>query len=197
MRQINSSLVERCRLLMDPQLHPLLHFLVRMKSMSTNVFLQVAKNVKVTKGKMCSVRRMLKCFPAKFLKLIPQISSMGMAIIMQKDDSIWQHSRAFWLYGASQHPQPPRNELHLLALLCLPPFPMLDKHTLHNAHLQSNKETTVWTCAFSLFMSPTLQMAVSIRNDSVTSFCEEYVLWQVFGCHLTTPYKIVILQEQF
>ena len=26
-----------------------------------------------------------------------------------------------------QHPQPPRNEPHLSALLCLPPFPMLDK----------------------------------------------------------------------
>ena len=81
----NSSLVERGRSLMDPQPHPLLHFLVRMKPRSTNVFLQVAKNVEVTRGKIWAVRRMLKCFPAKSLKLIPhQIGSMGTSVIMQK-----------------------------------------------------------------------------------------------------------------
>ena len=66
---------------MDPHHHPQLHFLVRMKSTSTNVFLQVAKNVKVTKGKIWAVRRMLKCFPAKSLNRIPhQISSRGRAL---------------------------------------------------------------------------------------------------------------------
>ena len=40
---INSSLVERGRSLMDPQSHPLLHFLVQNKPTSTNDFLQVAK----------------------------------------------------------------------------------------------------------------------------------------------------------
>ena len=113
----------------------------------------------------------------KSLKLIPhQIGSMGTGVLMQKDDSVGQHSRAFWLYGTSQHPQPPRNEPFA-------PFPMLDEHTLHYAHLQSNKETTVWTCAFSLCISPTLQMAVSIRNNIVASFCEECVLWRMFGFH--------------
>ena len=171
---------------MDPQPHPLLHFLVRMKPTTTNVFLQVATNSKVTRGKIWYVRRMSKWFPATSLKLIPhQIGSMGTGIIMQKDDSVWQHSRAFWLYGTSQHPQPLRNEPHLSALLCLPPFPMLDEHTLQYAHLQSNKETTVWTC-----MSPTLQMAVLIRNNSVASFCEECVSWRVFGFHLTAPYSL-------
>ena len=58
---------------------------------------------------------------------------------------------------------------HLSALLRLLPFSMLYEHTLHYAHLQSNKETTVWTCSFSLCMSPTLQMAVTIRNNSVAS----------------------------
>ena len=57
---INSSVVERCRSLMDPQSHPLLHYLVRMKPTSTNIFLEVAKNVKVTRGKIWAVRRMLK-----------------------------------------------------------------------------------------------------------------------------------------
>ena len=131
---------------MDSPTHPLLHFLVRIKQMSRNVFLQVAKNVEVTRGKIWAVWRMLKCFPVKSLKLIPhQIGSMGTGIIMQMDDSVWQYSGTFWLYGASQYPQPPRSEPHLSALLCLPP--MLDEHNLHYA-LQTNKETTVWTMRF-------------------------------------------------
>ena len=118
---------------MDPQLHPHLHFLVRMKPTSRNVFLQVTKNVEVTRRKIWVVRRVLKCFPAKSLKLIPHlIGGMGTGVIMQKDDSVRHLSRAFWLYGASQHPQRPRNEPHLSALLCLPPFRMLDEHTLHS-----------------------------------------------------------------
>ena len=173
---------------MDPQPHRLLHFLVWMKHMFTNVFLQVAKNVDVTWGKIWTVRRMLKCFPAKSLKLIPrQIGGKG--VIVQKGDSVRQHSRAFRLYGASQHPQPQRNERHLSALLCLSLFPMLDEHTLHCANLQSNKETTVWTCSFSLCMSPTLQIAVSIHN-SVANLCEECVLWRVFDFHLTATYAM-------
>ena len=129
---INSSLVERGRLLMDPLPHPLLHFLVRMKPTSTNVFLQVTKNAGVTRGKTYAVRRMLKCFPAKSLKLIPyQIVSMGTGVIMQKDDPFRHHSRAFWLYRVFQHPQPPRNERHLSALLCMPPFSMMDEHTVY------------------------------------------------------------------
>ena len=131
-KTISSSLVERGRSLMVPQPHLLLQFLIQMKLMPTNVFLQVAKNVEVTRGKICAVWRMLKCFPAKSLQLIPhQIGRMGTGVIMQKDDSVRQHSRAFSLYRMFQHPQPPRNEPHLSALLCLPPFPMLDEHTLH------------------------------------------------------------------
>ena len=93
---INSNLVERGRSLMDPQPHPLLHFLVRMKPTSTNVFLQVARKVEVTRGKNWAVRRMLKFFPAKSLKLIPhQIGSMGAGVIVQKGDSVRQDYRAF------------------------------------------------------------------------------------------------------
>ena len=116
-------------------------------------------------------------------------------VIMQKNDSVRQHSRSFWLYGASQHPQPPRNKPHLSDLLNLPPFPMLDEHTLHYAHLQSNKQTTVWSFVFSLCISPTLEMAVSIRN-SVANFCEEYVLWRVFGFHFGY-FKIILAKIIF
>ena len=111
----------------DPQPHPLSHFLVWMKQNSTNVFLQVIKNLEVTRGQIWAVQRMLKYFPTKSLKFIPhQIGGMGIGVIIQNDDSIQQHSRAFWLYGTSYHSQPPWNEPHLAALLCLPPFPMLD-----------------------------------------------------------------------
>ena len=129
---INSSLVQRSRPLMHSQPHPLLHYLVRIKPKSTNVFLQVAKNVEITRRKIWTVRRIFKCFPVKFLKLIPhQIGNMGTGVIMQKDGSFRSHSRVFWLYGVSQHPQSPRNESHLSALPCLPPFSMLDANTLH------------------------------------------------------------------
>ena len=176
---------------MDPQPHPILHFLVRMKPTSANVFLQITKNVEVTRGKIWTLLSMLKGFPAKYLKRIPhQIVSMRTGVIMQKHDSLRQHSRAFSLCGASQHPQLPRNEPYVSALLCLPPFPMLDKNTLQYAHLQSNKETVVSTSAFSPCMSPNLQMAVSIRNKSVASFCEECVLCRVFGFHLTATNNV-------
>ena len=72
---------------MDPQLHPLLHFLVRMKPTSMNV--------EITKGNIWDLRRMLKCFPAKAVKLIPhQIGSMVTGVNMQKDDSVRLHSTA-------------------------------------------------------------------------------------------------------
>ena len=118
---VNSSLVGRSRSLMDPKPYPHLHFLVRKKPSSMNIFLQIAKSMKITRGKFWAVRRMLKCFPVKTLKLIPhQIGSMGTGVIMHYDNSVRQHSRAFLLYVASQHPQPPRNEpLSLLFLVCL------------------------------------------------------------------------------
>ena len=137
---MNSSLVQRGRSLMDPQPHPLLHFLIQMNPTSTNVFLQVVKNVEVTRGKIWTVRRMLRYFPAKSLKLIPhQIGSMGKGVIMQKDDSVRQDPRAFWHammnFACSSTFDHQKNESHLSALLCLPAFPMLDEHTLYYAHL--------------------------------------------------------------
>ena len=168
---INSSLVEIDRSLMDPQPHPLLHFFVWMKPTSTNVFVQVAKNVEVARWKIWDVWRMLKCFPAKSKKFIPHlIRSMGTGVIMKKNDSIRQHSRTLWLYGVLQHPQPPRNEPHLSDLLCLSQLPMLYEHTLHYSHLQSNRKTNVWTCAFSLCMSPILHVGVSIHNNMLPAF---------------------------
>ena len=85
---INSSPVESSSSLMDPQLHPLLVFLLQMKQTSANVFLQVTKNVGVTREKVWDVHR----------KLIPhQVASVGTGVIMQKNDSVRHQSRAFWL----------------------------------------------------------------------------------------------------
>ena len=85
---------------------------------------------------------------------------------------------------------PSHQKTNHTSLLCLPQFPMLDEHILHCAHPQSNKETTVWTCAFSLSTSPTLQMAVSIHN-SVANFCQECVLCRVLCFHLTATYSMI------
>ena len=126
------SLVETGRSPMDPQPHPLLHFLVRMKQTSTNVFLQVARSMEVTRKKIWAVRRMLKYFQPNLRSLsLTRLAVWGRALLCKKDDSVRQHSREFWFYGASQHPQTPSDEPHLSALLWLPPFPMLDEHTLH------------------------------------------------------------------
>ena len=142
------------RSLMDTQPHPLLHFLVRMKPTSTNVFLQVAKYVEVTRGKIWIVRRMLKCFPAKSLKIIPHhIGSMGTGVIMQKDDCVRQHSREFLLHGTSQHPQSPRNEPHLSALLCLPPFPILENILYTMLTSRAIKNNCVNLCVFTMHVS--------------------------------------------
>ena len=98
----------------------------------------------------------------------------------------WHATMYFACSSILSHQETNYTSLLFFALL---PFPMLDEHTLHYAHLQSNKETTVWTCAFSLCMSATLQMTVSIRNNSVASFCEECVSWRVFDFNLTDPHS--------
>ena len=159
-----------------------------MKPTSSNVFLQVAKNIEVTRGKIWNVRRMLKCFPAKSLKLIPhQIGSMGRSLLCKR--MIPSNSIPGRLDFMAHRSTLSHKKRTIPLCSSLPAsISMLDEHTLNYAHLQSNKETTVWTCTISLCMSPTLQMAVSIRNNSVASFCEECVLWRVFGFHLTASY---------
>lgn len=49
----NSRLVERTRLLTDPQAQPLLHFFDQMKPTSTNIFLQENKLVRHVSGIQC------------------------------------------------------------------------------------------------------------------------------------------------
>ena len=77
---MNSSLIKRGRSLMDSQLHPLLHFLVRMTPTSKIVFLQVAINVKVARGKIWTERRMLKCFPAKSRLSLTRLAVWGRSL---------------------------------------------------------------------------------------------------------------------
>ena len=119
------------------------------------------------KGKDLGSTEDVEVFPSQISEA-HLIGSIGTGVIMQKNDSVLQHSRALCRVAA-----PSATKKHLSALLCLSPFPMLDEHTLHYVHLRNNKERIVWTCAFSLCMSHTLQMAVLIRNSIVASFCEE------------------------
>ena len=115
---INSSLVERARSRMDPQTHQLLRFRVRMKPTRRPrmFFLQVSKNVKVTRRKIWAVRRMLKCFPAKSLKLIPhQIDSMGTGVIVQKNSF---RQRCEFMARRSTLSHQETNHTSLLSFVC-------------------------------------------------------------------------------
>ena len=144
---MNSSLVERGRSLMDPQLHPFLHFLVRMKPTSTNVFLKVTKNVKVTMRKILAVRRMFKYFPAKSLKLIPhQIGSMAAGLSCKRlipSESI-QGVLTLWRVAT---PSVTKKRTTPLCSFLLASISNTGRKNLHHVHLLNNKETTVWTCA--------------------------------------------------
>ena len=101
------------------------------------------------KGKDLGCTEDVEVFSRQSLKLNPhQIAVWRRAFSCKR----WFRPTAFQGHTQQtcvfQHPQPPRNEPHLSALLWLPPFPMLGEHTLYNAYLQSNKETTVWICAY-------------------------------------------------
>ena len=82
---------------MDPQSHPLLHFFIRMKPKptSTNVFLQIAKNMEVTRRKIWAVRRCSSVFPSQISEAYPSPDcSMETGVIMQKDESVQKASQS-------------------------------------------------------------------------------------------------------
>ena len=80
---------------MDPNPHRLLHFLVQMKPTSKNVFSDRQK-CGSHKGNDLGCTEDVKVFPAKSLKLFTrQIDIKGTGVIMQKDDFVQLHSRAF------------------------------------------------------------------------------------------------------
>ena len=80
---------------MDPHPHPLLYFLARMKPTSTNVSSDRQKCGN-HKGKDLGCTEDVELFPAKSVKLIHHhVGCIGRGVIMQKDDSVRQHSSAF------------------------------------------------------------------------------------------------------
>ena len=195
---INSSPVERERSLMDPQPYPLLHFLVRSEHEFVPLcFSRIRPSIRsITTGVMpwwiCSGRELYCIDVRPSRKLFRHSFTLsGTCRVRQTQKTCGDE-----LFCAFQHPQPWRNEPDLSVHLRLPPFSLLCEHTLNYAHLQSNKETTVCTCAFPLCMSPTLQMSVSIRNNSVASFCDECVLWRLFDFHVTAPHRDDLLWWQ-
>ena len=129
-----------------------------------------------------------KCFPAKSLKLIPHhFGSMGTGVIMQKDDFVRQHSRAFWLYGASQHPQPlKKNHASLLFFACF--HFQCWTNTLYTT-LTSRAIKKQLCGPVRFHYACLLPYRWQYRYISVASFCEECVLWRVFSFHLTAPYR--------
>ena len=172
---------------MNPQPHPLLHYLVRQKPTSTNVCLQVAKNVEVIRGKFWAVQSMF-VFPTKSLKLIShQIGSMETELSSKRmipSDSIPGYFDFMARRSTLSHQE--TNHISLFFLVCL--HFQFWTNTLYTS-LTSRTINNLLTCTFSLCMSPSLQMAVPIRNNNVANFCEECVLWRVFGFQLSAPHK--------
>ena len=87
-------------------------------------------------------------------------------------------------FVASQHAQPPRNETHLSALLCLPPFPMLNKYIFTTLTSRAIKKQLCGPVR--LHYPSLLPYRCQYRYvTSVASFYEEWVLWGLFTFHLT------------
>ena len=172
---------------MDPQPHPYLLFLVRMK-LTRRPRMSIIRSSKM----LNSQRDDVEVFLSQISEVYPspdwQYGDGGYHAKGRFRSTAFQGVLTLWPVAV---PSATKNEPHLSAIFCFPPFPTLDEHILHYSHLQSNKQTTVWTRAFSLCMSPTLQMAVLIRNNSVASFCEEWVLWLVFCFDFTALYKCI------
>ena len=175
---INSSFVGRGRSLMDPQPHPLMHFLVRMKPTPTNVCLQVAKKCGSHKGKDLGCTEDVEVFPSK---ISPD---------WQYGDGRY-HAKGWFCPTAFQGVEPYATKKRTTPL-CSSLLASISNagrtHFTLRAPPEQQRNNCVYLC-ISLCMSPTLQMAVSIRNNSVASFCEECALWRVFGFHLTAPYN--------
>ena len=172
---------------MDPPPHPLLHFLVRMKPTSTEILLQVAK--------MWKSQREISELYGGCSSVSQSISEAYPSPDRQYGDGRY-HAKVcfrptalpgflnFWRVAA---PSANKKRTTPLCSSLLASISNARQTHFTLAHLQCNKETTLCTCGFSLCTSPTLQMAVSIRRNSVASFCEECVLWRVFCFHLTVP----------
>ena len=100
---INSSLVERGRSLMDPQPHPPCTSSSEWNRHPRVPFFRSPKMWK-SQGEDLDCTEDVEVFLSQISEayLSPDWQ-YGTGVIMQKVDSVWQHSRAFWLYGASQH----------------------------------------------------------------------------------------------
>ena len=67
-----------------------------MKPTSTNVLVEVAKNVEVTREKDLDCTEDVEMFPSQISEAYPSsVGSMWRGVIMQKDNSVRQHSRRF------------------------------------------------------------------------------------------------------
>lgn len=74
----------------------------------------------------------------------------------------------------------------LLFFVCL--FSNVSATQISLNYFQGYEEAVVWTCAFSLCISTSWKVAVSISNKSVANFFQTYVLWWVFDFHFFVPY---------
>ena len=135
--------MERGRSLMDPQRHPLLHLIARMKQTFTNIFLR--QKCGSHRGKIWAIRSMLKCFPVKSLKLCPSPLAVWEQELSCKRmipfDSI--PGRFNFMARCSTLSHQETNHTSLLFFGGLYFQCWMNTLYLHFTHLQRNKETTV------------------------------------------------------
>lgn len=86
--------MEKClQLTTEPWLHSGVHIFIRSKLMATNVFFQLSKNMKITRGEIWIVWRMYKGFPVNLVQYILNIlGHKWMGIIRQQNNTIHQYS---------------------------------------------------------------------------------------------------------
>ena len=167
---------------MDPQPHPLLQFLVRMKPTSTNVFLQVAKTVEVTRERSGVYGGCWSVSQPNLSLSLTRLAVWGWALSCKRIipfDSI-PGRFDLWRVAASSATKKRTTPLcySLLAFISNAGR----THFTQRSPPEQWRNNRVDLCVF------TMQMAVSIHNKSVANFCEECVLWRVFGFHLTAPH---------
>ena len=130
-----------------------------MKPTSTTVFLHVAKNVEVIRWKIWAVQMMLKCFPAKFQAYNSPDWQYGDGRYHAKG---WFLPTAFQGVLARHSTLSETNEPSLLFFACLH-FQCWTNTLYTTLTSRAINKQLCEPARFQYALSPTLQMAVSIR----------------------------------
>ena len=131
---------------MGPQPHPLLHFLVRMKPTSTNVFFSGRQKCESHNVKYLGCKEDVEVFLSQISDAHPLPDwQYGYRPKEWISPTAFQGVLTLWRVSAPSATK--TNHTSLLFFVCLH-FQCWTNTPLHYAHIQSNKETTVCTREF-------------------------------------------------